>query len=76
MMAGSGETVKKTAFSVILVMNVCCLIELFNHTPFSSEKLFLCKINCVILVGFPVPRALHSHLLCDPCLTIHSALLS
>lgn len=76
MMVGLGEIMKKIVFSVIFVMNVCCLIEFFNYIFFFSEKLFFCKINCVILVGFLVFRVLYLYLFCDLCLIIYSVLFS
>lgn len=61
MLGGSGETMKKMAFNMGLLMDVCCLIvELLHHTAFSLEKLFLYKLNCASMMGFPVPWPLPS----------------
>lgn len=60
---------KMIASHMRLVMDMCCLIVgLLYQTPFALEELFLYKLNCMILVGFPIPWPLHSCLSCDPCL--------
>lgn len=69
MWCGSGDTVKKIAIHVGLVVDTCCwIVGLFYHTHFSLEELFLYRFSHVILVEFPIPRPLHSCLLCDPYL--------
>ena len=60
MLGGSGGTMKSTAFSMGLVMGIGFLIvELLHHTTFSLEKLFLCILNCIFMLGYPIPWPLH-----------------
>lgn len=57
---GSGGTMKKVAFNMCLVMDICGLIvELLHHSAFSLEKMFLCKLNSMTMLGYSIPWPLH-----------------
>lgn len=68
MLDGSRGAIKRIAFNLGLVMDIYCLIvELLHHTAFSLEKLFLCKLNCMTVLGYTIPWPLYLF-----CFVIHA----